>query len=640
MSASSFIIPSKFTAVDKFSSVVKGMANSLKNFSSNATDYADRLEKKFDKIGASAKNVAINSGIAAAAIAAPLAIAAKEAIEFEDKLADVAKTTGMQGKDLENYGNTVLALAKTTRTSIDDILKIGEIGGSLGIAQKDLPAFTDSINKFNVALGADFQGGVEEASSSIGKIKSLFKETRSLNIAEAINKTGSAINELGAAGNATSANITDFTLRIGALPDAIKPTLQDTQALASLFEEAGITSEIAARGFGDVLLSAGTGIGVFAKQMGMAESEAKKLLETDPTKFSKEFAKSLNGLTATELATKLHDLKIGDAGTIKVLGALSTGTERLGELQGIANKHFSEGVSLSNEYSKKNETTAAKIKKAQNNIQAFTITLGTKLLPIISTLLEKYIIPFIEKITKWVKENPKLTKTILIVAASLSALLFTISTVASIVAVASTAIAGLSAAFTFLNAVLFANPIGLIILGIIGLIAVVAIIIKKWDQWGATVSFFLGPLGMVISLFQSFRKNWDLIVKAFKTEGIISGLKRIGATLLDVLLMPLNQVLELIAKFTGADWASSAAKGIEEFRKKLEVNVDSEPTDDEPHPEVNPKADEQDAMIQRIEKQQQNVAIDIRDQTGRANVSSDNNFIPIKLTSTMGLPGR
>jgi len=124
-----------------------------------------------------------------------------------------------------------------------------------------------------------------------------------------------------------------------------------------------------------------------------------------------------------------------------------------------------------------------------------------------------------------------------------------------------------------LNAVMYANPAGLITLAILALVAVVTAVIVKWNEWGAALSIFLGPLGMVISIVQSFRRNWDMVVQAFQTDGILGGLKAIGKTLLDAILMPLQQMLEIVAKVTGFDWAADAAKGLEKFRTDMGVTV-------------------------------------------------------------------
>src|SRR5690606_34754624 len=86
------------------------------------------------------------------------------------------------------------------------------------------------------------------------------------------------------------------------------------------------------------------------------------------------------------------------------------------------------------------------------------------------------------------------------------------------------------------NVAMTANPIGLIIVGVAALIGLVALIINKWNEWGAAVVLFLGPLGFVISLIQSFRRNWYMVTESFRTGGILGGLKAIGKVMLDAVL--------------------------------------------------------------------------------------------------------
>jgi hypothetical protein len=180
------------------------------------------------------------------------------------------------------------------------------------------------------------------------------------------------------------------------------------------------------------------------------------------------------------------------------------------------------------------------------------------------------------------------------------------------------------------NAAMMANPIGLIILAILAMIAVIVIVVKKYNEWGAAITFLLGPIGFMINLIQSFRRNWDMITESFKTGGVLKGFLAIGKAILDAVLMPLQQVLKIISNLTGFDWAKDAMKGIESLRADMGVNVE---TDESGNPIaekklINPK--------ESVTTQNQNVAIDINDRTGRASVDPGNNMIPIKLSSTLG----
>lgn len=405
-------IPSIFTAIDKFTAPVRKMGEAVSKFANKSEAELARMERAWRKTGDTAFKVGRQGLFLSAALIAPLVMVTKQAIDFEDKMADVGKTTGMSGIVLEKFGEAILETSTKTRTSINDLVKIGEIGGQLGVAENELLSFVDSANKFNVALGSDFSGGVEEAISSVGKIKALFGETRGLDISEVIRRSGSAINELSAVGSGTSANITDFTLRLGALPDALKPSVQNTMALATALEEMGINSEVGARGIGDVITTAGVNLPAFAEQMNLTADAARNLLNTDSTEFMKKFAASFKGMSTEDLSTTLKALKIGDTGTIKVIGALASGTERLTELQIVANEAFEKGTSLQTEYDKKNSTAAAKWAILKNNIQVAAITLGQAFLPVVLDLM-KSITPMIQKFSKWVRENKGLVGGIL-----------------------------------------------------------------------------------------------------------------------------------------------------------------------------------------------------------------------------------
>lgn len=137
--------------------------------------------------------------------------------------------------------------------------------------------------------------------------------------------------------------------------------------------------------------------------------------------------------------------------------------------------------------------------------------------------------------------------------------------------VAAAATKGLTAAQWLLNIAMDANPVGLIVLGITALVTLIVFAIKKFDDWGSVVLNMLGPFGMLINVFVLLKRNWDSIVTAFKSDGIIGGLKRIGIVILDVLMHPIQRILGWVAKLTGADWAKNAKNQVEQFRSKLEL---------------------------------------------------------------------
>lgn len=129
-----------------------------------------------------------------------------------------------------------------------------------------------------------------------------------------------------------------------------------------------------------------------------------------------------------------------------------------------------------------------------------------------------------------------------------------------------------TAAQWLLNIAMDANPIGLIILGITALVGMIYVAIEYYDQFGATLLLLMGPLGVVINAIMAIYNNWDSIVQAFKSDGIIGALKRIGEVLFDAVLYPVQQLLEILSEIPGiGKYAAMGATEIAEIRKGLNL---------------------------------------------------------------------
>jgi tape measure domain-containing protein len=125
---------------------------------------------------------------------------------------------------------------------------------------------------------------------------------------------------------------------------------------------------------------------------------------------------------------------------------------------------------------------------------------------------------------------------------------------------------------TILNAVMSANPVSILIVAIAALIAMVYKAIEAWDTWGAALTLVLGPIGHLVNLIMTLKSHWDSIVEAFNNGGIIGGIKRIGIVLLDCILKPVQQLLEMISKIPFMeDIAKGLASKVENLRRSLDL---------------------------------------------------------------------
>lgn len=189
-------------------------------------------------------------------------------------------------------------------------------------------------------------------------------------------------------------------------------------------------------------------------------------------------------------------------------------------------------------------------------------------------------------------------------------------------------------------AVLALNPIALIIEGVIALIILVTMMVRKWDQWGAAASvallLIMGPFALILPMIMEITRNWDLLVKAFSSDGMIAGIKLMGKVILSAIIYPFEQLIEIIGNFTGMDLFKNVAAQMHEFRHNLGVTVGETPT--QKKEEVNPE-------VERGQKMQkdfwaaamaQKSSVEIWDKTGgNFDVLSPSEGVNIKSDSTM-----
>jgi hypothetical protein len=106
--------------------------------------------------------VAAFTGLVAAAKSATQAYA-----EFDDKVADVMKTTGMSKEEAMQLSDQLSKI--DTRTSQNELLELARIAGKLGIkGQEDLLGFTRAADQVVVALSQDLGGNVAEMVRHLG----------------------------------------------------------------------------------------------------------------------------------------------------------------------------------------------------------------------------------------------------------------------------------------------------------------------------------------------------------------------------------------------------------------------------------------------------------------------------------------
>lgn len=372
--------------VKKLTKELKNLPVGTEEFNNKAKELAeareqfDRIKTEIDKVNGKLKESEgfwgrlqskisgfglTFSDIAAGLVGIKVGQTAQDLLEISDAMADVQKTTGLALDEVKNLWDAFDEM--DTRTSKMDRLKIAEVGGRLGVPKEELESFVQEVDKAYVALGDSFEGGLENVVDSLGKIKGLFNETKGKDYATAINEVGSALNELAAAGTASEGNISDFALRVGALPDSVKPSVSAVLGLGAAFEESGVDSQIAASGFSNFIKVAGENIESFAKSMRISVAEAKKLYNEKPEEFFLRFAKGMKEVKEGTETIKIYEsLKLNSLEVQKAVGAAANKTEAFSEALKRSKNAMEDANSLNKEFAVKNNNSAAIIEKLKN----------------------------------------------------------------------------------------------------------------------------------------------------------------------------------------------------------------------------------------------------------------------------------
>lgn len=639
-----FKIPTIYEAIDKFTSPIRRMQNANQSFIQSAESGVARVERFYRRLTPALSETTkqmfsfATAAALAGAVIAGISFSFQQIKEFDKSLASLRTITGQTKEEFEPLRKKIIEVAKDAKKSTVETAEAFNKIAALNAKFLESAEAIGMVSKATITLS---KASGDELGPSAENLVSIMNQYSIA--AEGADK---AINILAAGagiGAASIIQVAESFKNVGSVAKGANLSMEQTVAAIEVLGKYSIFgAEAGTKLRGVILQLQKGGLGYASGQFQINDALAEAIKKMD----------------------KLKTAKQKDAFMTKVFGAENITAGRIMLANIPLFDEFTKGVTGTNQAFVQAEIATNTLSSAIDELKASWVNVVTgseKTTAGVDQLRDalKFAADHMETIVDWGskillffvawKAILIATRGALILYNIVLGITGALSGTASVAIGANAAALGAykitlgiaTAAQWLWNAALAANPIVWVVAAIVALIAVIVVVINKWNQWGAAVSLFLGPLGFVISLVQSFRRNWDMVKKAFSTGGILEGLKAIGKVMIDAVLMPLQQVLSLIAKFTGADWATSAVENIEKMRAGLGLNVTTDESGN-PLPEVdriNPRVDEQNSFRETIDKQKQNVSMTINDKTGRAEVESDNDFMPIKLSTTGGFGG-
>lgn len=373
----------------------------------------DEFSGKADKIGRSMQSFGTAMLPMSAAATALGAGVIKLGIDFESSFAGVRKTADMTGLSFEEAEAKFAQLEQTFRdmskiipVNVNEINRIAEAGGQLGVATDDLEAFTRTMADLSVATNLTSTA----ASEGLAQFANIIDNE----LGPQFDRLGSTIVELGNKSAATESQILEFGLRLAGAGKIAGLTEAEILGLGTALASVGINAEAGGTAFSKVMIEiasavegGGDALKDFAEvALGSADKAAEfafKFREA-PAEAMTLFVEGLGKVQKAggDLFGVLEKLGVTETRMRDALLRSANAGVLLRESLDNGRRAWEENVALTQEAEKRYATLASQLTIVWNRIKDFGITIANSLMPTIRSMIQG-----IEPLLGWAESAAK-----------------------------------------------------------------------------------------------------------------------------------------------------------------------------------------------------------------------------------------
>lgn len=384
---------------------------------------------------------------------------------------------------------------------------------------------------------SNFNSGMSQAQSKMSSFKGKMKEVGSglQNVGKVMTATGvgmiGAVGGIVAKGAEWSASVESVNFLYGNLDKSVQKAIQSNMANA---KSLGMTEQ--------QYKSNATSLATFLSNMGFTNDEIANMSEKSMT-----LAADLGALADVPVDQAMGDFKSALMGNYEALDKygvnISAATlenseyvQSLGKswnqlsdnekMMAVYNEVMRQSASAQGLAKQESESFGSQMRLLKESIGETVGQLGDALLPILEPIVSK-MQEVVEKVSKWIQENPKLAQAILIVVGAVGALLAIAGPIVMAIGMASVAMAGFSMA-----SLPVIGTIAAIVAGIVLLVAAIALIATNWDSIKAkTIEVWNNIKTFCMNTWNSIKASASAIWNGIKTgivnivQGIVNGIK-------------------------------------------------------------------------------------------------------------------
>lgn len=323
-------------------------------------------------------------------------VAVKAAIDYESAFAGVKKTVDGTPQQFAQLSTSIREMAKEMPSSAVEIAHVAEAAGQLGVPIGAIKDFSKTM----INLGVSTNLSSEEAASSIAKIGNIM-QVSGKDLGTWSGHFGSAVVDLGNHFATTERDIVEMTNRLAAGGKLAGLTTPEILGLATAMSSVGIEAEAGGTAMNQTLTGIGkavAGVGkgakekleVIAQTAGMTAEQFSTAWKQKPAEALQSFIKGLQRAhdEGKNMDGILDELGMTGIRQGNMLKSLASASDKMSEAVSRSNTAWKENNALTNEASKRYETTESQLKIFKNKLTDIAIEFGGPLLKALNSGLD------------------------------------------------------------------------------------------------------------------------------------------------------------------------------------------------------------------------------------------------------------
>lgn len=296
--------------------------------------------------------------------------------DFDTAFQGIIKTVGGTKEELNTLEKQFRGLAsgpKAIPIPVEELLRIGELGGQLGIARNELAAFSEVIARFAVSTNVS----AEEAATSFARIAEVTRLPQS-----EMENFASAVVSLGNNFAANEQEILDFTTRISGAGAVVGITASELAGIATAFTSVGVEAEAGGTAvqkvllkFNEVVSSGGEELEKFARISQVSQEEFVRLYESKPIEVFQRFIKGLQ-ISGQDASAVLGELVGEDVRLQRAFLSVASAGDLLNRTLDNQANAFSKNTALATESDQKFKSIASRVQVIKNQFNDVAVEIG------------------------------------------------------------------------------------------------------------------------------------------------------------------------------------------------------------------------------------------------------------------------